>query len=161
MYQDKNKQQKRKKKNNYFSRNVEQYGEDFLNLINRAQLIEDAPRIIRDIAYGRIDYSEFDKYFMNQDLMIILIDYVQTQLRYYSSSLQCMDYTLQAIVNNVYYIDNYSYNAIVQSRASTLNYTMIYNTINNALSWCMCNRTIEPLLTINTTIKNSLQLVKL
>lgn len=67
-------QQKRKKQENYFEQNIKRSGENFLSTKTTDQLIKDAPRIFKDIAFGNINYDTEGVYLLDNRLAMACYD---------------------------------------------------------------------------------------
>lgn len=68
-----NNNRNRNNRDNYFSKNIRQYSENFLEGKDLNTLLRDAKIIFRDIAYGNIDYQRYFPYFQNPQLLNALV----------------------------------------------------------------------------------------
>lgn len=66
---------KNKKRENYFDQKIKQMGEDFLIKITTHDLKKDANRILKDIAYANIDFSDIKylRYFADPNFVQLLV----------------------------------------------------------------------------------------
>ena len=69
-----------KKKNNYFSDNIQKYGEGFIQRFDAKKLRSDARRVFSDIAFGNIDFDKYWSYFTEPMFVNALIDAATTKL---------------------------------------------------------------------------------
>lgn len=60
---------KSKKQNNYFTQQIKQNGENFINLKDARQLKQDCIRIFRDIAKGKIDPEQEGQFMLVPELL--------------------------------------------------------------------------------------------
>lgn len=60
---------KGKNQNNYFTQQIKQNGENFINLKDARQLKQDSLRIFRDIAKGKIDPEKEGQLLLNPELI--------------------------------------------------------------------------------------------
>lgn len=150
-----------KKKYNWFTKQIDQKGKDFMSQLSKQQISNDALSIIRDMVYGRIDYNEFGQYFYYKDFLIILIEKSIDRQRYYSCNLEALRMYLSCVAQGMIYMDNESRLYMQNTRDENFNLYTIYNTVLNALVLCLNTNTIDPLLTINSNLKTALQMVKL
>lgn len=75
-----------KKRNNYFSDNIQKYGEGFLQRFDAKKLRTDARRVFSDIAFGNIDFDKYWPYFTDPMFINALIDAANTKLMIHSVS---------------------------------------------------------------------------
>lgn len=150
-----------KKKYNWFTRQIDQKGQDFMSQLTKEQIARDAQSIIRDMVYGRIDYIEQAQYFYYPNFIPILIEACTDRRRYYYCNLIATENYLSSISQGLLYIDNDSIICMQGTRVENLNLYNIYNTVLNALYMCLNTNSIDPLLTINANLKTALQIVKL
>ena len=69
-----------KKRSNYFSDNIERFGEGFLQRFDAKKLRSDARRVFSDIAFGNIDFDKYWSYFTEPMFINALIDAANTKL---------------------------------------------------------------------------------
>ena len=69
-----------KKRGNYFSDNIERFGEGFLQRFDAKKLRSDAKRVFSDIAFGNIDFDKYWSYFTEPMFINALIDAANTKL---------------------------------------------------------------------------------
>lgn len=84
-----------KQRDNYFTRNVQQFGDDFLVQKTAQDLQRDAKnRIFKDMVYGNIDYTVFGKYYLDGRFLNQLIVTAEEELvihQVYREALQYYD----------------------------------------------------------------------
>ena len=88
------------KRKNYFSDNIQRFGENFLQQFDAKKLRNDARRIIMDIAFGNIDFDEYGIYFSDPQLINALIDIVYTKLVIHSTSFAGLDYMSKNVTSS-------------------------------------------------------------
>lgn len=64
-----NNQNQRRKPNDYFTMNIQQYGENFLEFKNARDLEMESIRIFRGLARGQIDIDKYGHYFLDGQLL--------------------------------------------------------------------------------------------
>lgn len=89
-----------KKRNNYFSDNIKNYGENFLQSFDAKKLRSDARRIISDIAFGNIDFDEYGIYFSDPVLINALIDVAHTKLVIHGTSYNALEFSSHTATNS-------------------------------------------------------------
>ena len=87
---------------NYFTREIQKDGNDFLEKKNAVQIQRDAPFVFRQLAKGQIDIFKYVDYFNNQYFLSNLID--AAQVEYNEHSICRMG--IQALVNQRRGYDN-------------------------------------------------------
>lgn len=88
------------KRKNYFSDNIQRNGENFLQQYDAKKLRNDSPRIIKDIAFGNIDFDEYGIYFSDPQLINALIDVVYTKLVIHRTSYNALEYMSREMSNS-------------------------------------------------------------
>jgi hypothetical protein len=79
-----------KKRNNYFSDNIQKYGEGFIQKLDAKKLRSDARRVFSDIAFGNIDFDKYWAYFTDPMFVNALIDAANTKLMIHSVSYNAL-----------------------------------------------------------------------
>lgn len=161
VYGNRNNNDRNKKKYNWFTKQIDQKGKDFMFQLSKQQISNDALSIIRDMVYGRIDYNEYGQYFYYKDFLVILIEKSMDRQRFYSCNLVALDAYLSSVSQGMLFLDNESRLCMQNTRDENFNLYTIYNTVLNALMICLHTNTIDSLLTINGNLKTALQMVKL
>lgn len=81
-------QQKRKDntKNNYFKQMINKYGPNFIDekKMEKGGLMNEPPRVFRDLVRNRIDFSKETEYFRHPDFIVALLNNALENFRYYS-----------------------------------------------------------------------------
>lgn len=80
-----------KKRNNYFSDNIQRNGEGFLQQYDARKLRSDANRVFKDIAYGNIDFDKYWMYFTEPTFINALIDVANTKKMIHTTSYMALD----------------------------------------------------------------------
>lgn len=80
-----------KKQKNYFTNNIERFGDNFIEQFDAKKLRMDARRVFSDIAFGRIDYDKYWQYFTNSLFINALIDVANTEYIIHNTSYMAMD----------------------------------------------------------------------
>lgn len=88
------------KRKNYFSDNIQRFGDNFLQQYDAKKLRNDSPRIIKDIAFGNIDFDEYGIYFSDPQLINALIDVVYTKLTIHRVSYNALEYMSRDMSNS-------------------------------------------------------------
>lgn len=135
---------KKGKRSNYFSRNIDRFGENFLSIKTPADLYRDAAQIFRDFAQGNIDIPDYEKYFKDTQFISLLIQqaYIKWEFHNISSlAVQAMminpqmmqALAVQAMMNNpqiiqAYPLDLNKVTGVLNSHSSSASaYMIIYN----------------------------------
>jgi hypothetical protein len=79
-----------KKRNNYFSDNIQRFGDGFIERFDAKKLRSDARRVFSDIAFGNIDFDKYWTYFTNPMFINALIDAANTKLMIHGVSYQAL-----------------------------------------------------------------------
>lgn len=116
---------------NYFSTSIEKYKtEDFLKYKNPRELEQDAIKIFREMAQGRIDIDEYGDYFYNQALLNSLINIANSQYWYYEYSFRGLNILItQAMQSNQY--DSYMTIVMEEHKNCRDAYQAAYHCFNN------------------------------
>ena len=80
-----------KKRNNYFSDNIQRNGEGFLQQYDARKLRSDANRVFKDIAYGNIDFDKYWMYFTEPMFINALIDVANTKRIIHTTSFMALE----------------------------------------------------------------------
>lgn len=116
---------------NYFTMSIEKYHtEDFLKYKNPRELEQDAIKIFRELAQGKINIDEYGEYFYNQALLHALINIATNQYWFYEYSFR----GLNNLVDNAVRAGNYdSYMTIVMEEHKNCRdaYQTAYTCLNN------------------------------
>ena len=120
---------KKGKRSNYFSRNIDRFGENFLSIKTPADLYRDAAQIFRDFAQGNIDIPDYEKYFKDTQLISLLIQQAYIKWEFHNISALAV----QAMMNNpqmmqAYPLDLNKVTGVLNSHSSSASaYMIIYN----------------------------------
>lgn len=120
---------KKGKRSNYFSRNIDRFGENFLSIKTPADLYRDAAQIFRDFAQGNIDIPDYEKYFKDTQFISLLIQQAYIKWEFHNISTLAV----QAMMNNpqmmqAYPLDLNKVTGVLNSHSSSASaYMIIYN----------------------------------
>lgn len=123
----------KKKKPNYFDQKIQQFGEDFMTKMTIPDLKKDANRILKDIAYANIDFTniKYLKYFSDPVFVNTLIQAAYDNWNYNNVTCIGLETYLQAdqqqgqIDMDIYDIHNMARQA----------YYILYNGLSDLLSY--------------------------
>lgn len=73
-----------KRKENYFSRNVRDMGVNFVDEKSAELLSIEAPRIIRDMVTGKVQYEDYIQYIAHPKMIMALTGYCNRKLQFHS-----------------------------------------------------------------------------
>ena len=85
---------KKKAKTNYFSQNIQENGENFLDYKNAQDMLKDAARIIKDLANENIDINKYYYFFQEPKVIDACIQYVWTQLQEFAFISMSIDFSI-------------------------------------------------------------------
>lgn len=88
------------KRKNYFSDNIQKFGENFLQQFDAKKLRNDARRVINDIAFGNIDFDEYGIYFSDPQFISAIIDVIYTKLTIHGTSYTALEHMSREITNS-------------------------------------------------------------
>lgn len=119
---------KKGKRSNYFSRNIDRFGENFLSIKTPADLYRDAAQIFRDFAQGNIDIPDYEKYFKDTQFISLLIQQAYIKWEFHNIST----IAVQTMMNNPqmmqYPLDLNKVTGVLNSHSSSASaYMIIYN----------------------------------
>ncbi len=120
---------KKGKRSNYFSRNIDRFGENFLSIKTPADLYRDAAQIFRDFAQGNIDIPDYEKYFKDTQFISLLIQQAYIKWEFHNIST----IAVQTMMNNpqimqAYPLDLNKVTGVLNSHSSSASaYMIIYN----------------------------------
>ena len=120
---------KKGKRSNYFSRNIDRFGENFLSIKTPADLYRDAAQIFRDFAQGNIDIPDYEKYFKDTQFISLLIQQAYIKWEFHNISTVAV----QTMMNNpqvmqAYPLDLNKVTGVLNSHSSSASaYMIIYN----------------------------------
>lgn len=82
----------RKTQNNFFTKSIQKYGEDFLSKMNAKEMQNGAISLFRDIAKGRVDLGKYGHYFLiNQFVDNCLVE-AYAKLAYHSTNFTALNW---------------------------------------------------------------------
>ena len=97
-----------KKRNNYFSDNIQRNGEGFLQQYDARKLRSDANRVFKDIAYGNIDFDKYWMYFTEPMFINALIDVANTKKTIHATSYMALEqYTMMQTSSDIEVVKRY------------------------------------------------------
>ena len=114
-----------RKLNNWFSRIIDQHGEDyfFSEKLTIDEISRNAERILDDIIFGRIDYNSQSKYLMAHKVIDTLVNYCSNKLAINKAISFSLGYTYTDYVNRMNYMnDPNKFNAL-----STIDDSLVRN----------------------------------
>lgn len=97
-----------RKVNNWFSRMIEQRGEDFLNgnKMSIDEVSRNADRIIDEMIAGKVDYSKYGKYIVNHVVIDTLIDFCANKINLNSANLYTQNYFYSDYLNRMQFAND-------------------------------------------------------
>lgn len=118
-----------KRKENYFSRAIRDFGPNFVDEAKTAEMLSiEAPRIIRDMVLGKVQYEDYISYIVHPKMIAALIGYCNRKLQYYSICAEMGNTALSiwsangimitqemSSVNEINHALSYSYSLLVQT----------------------------------------------
>jgi len=87
------------KENNFFTQNIERYGENFLDFINARDIQNQSINIFRSIAKGRINIDKYGHYFTFSQFLEPCIESAKMKYMLYSISYQALCYYSNSVTN--------------------------------------------------------------
>lgn len=138
-----NSNNKNKKRENYFDQKIKQMGEDFMIKMSTQDLKKDANRILKDIAYANIDFSEIKylRYFADPNFVQLLIQVSYENWNY--NNVTCIgleNYFKSGMPQNemrIYDIHNAARSA----------YAVLYNGLNSLIQYLIqCNQSQQQIM---------------
>lgn len=126
-----------RKVNNWFSRMIDQRGEDFLNgnKMSIDEVSRNADRIIDEMIAGKVDYSKYGKYIINHVVIDTLIDFCANKINLNSANLYTQNYFYSDYLNRMQFATSDNERFILLSTTDN----MIRNIVR---SMSMCERDI-------------------
>ena len=118
--------QNKKQRPNYFSQNIQRFGENFLRQKNANELEMDSIRIFRDIARGNIDPEADGKYFLEPQFLESCISGASLKLNLFTTNYNGVLMLVNSGVSDQMTISILEYNKRCMEA-----YTIIYNHLNN------------------------------
>lgn len=121
-----------KRRENYFDQKIKQFGDDFMAKMNPTDLKKDANRILKDIAYGNINYGDmkYTRYFADPNFIQILLQVSYENWNYNN---------VTAIGLEMYFKENQVDDSIIQiydiHDAARNAYYYLYNALNNVMQY--------------------------
>ena len=88
------------KRKNYFSDNIQKFGENFLQQFDAKKLRTDAKRVISDIAFGNIDFDDYGIYFSDPQFISAIIDVIYTKLSIHGTSYAALEHMSHEITSS-------------------------------------------------------------
>lgn len=155
-----NNSNQKKTKPNYFSTNINRFGESFLDMKNSRDIQNDAPRIFRELARKNINLEVYGHFFLDKHFLENLIEVAKNKVIFHNTSFQTMNYAISVMNMNRQPIDQNIIDVAYTHKNIADTYNVIYyylKMIENS------NRTnIIPLYNLsdvlyrNATYKNSI-----
>lgn len=94
-----------RKRNSYFSTNIQQKGENFLEQKNAQQLQNDAIRIFRDLARGNVDLEKYGEYFLDPMMIDACIIAATNKVMYHTISYNGVNYMINYLNSMMQAVD--------------------------------------------------------
>ena len=95
-----NKKGNNKGQSNYFTQNIRERGEDFIQFKNSRDLKNDALKIFRELARGQVDIAKHGKYFLNPQFLTSCAQAAQEKYMYHDISRAGVDMYINQVMNN-------------------------------------------------------------
>lgn len=104
---------KNKKRENYFQKNINRLGPDFLESMALDKLKLDAVKVFRELARGNIDIEVYGKYFYNNKFLEACISTAETKYNFHLVSAKGVNELLKQNVQgmNIFSIYDFHNNA--------------------------------------------------
>lgn len=80
-----------RRENNFFTQNIDRYGENFLDYLNARDIQNASVNIFRSIARGRVNLDKYGHYFTFNQFLEPCIEVAKTKYLLYSISYQGVD----------------------------------------------------------------------
>lgn len=126
----KNNNQK-KKQNDYFSQNIQQYGENFLQYKNARDLEMDSIKVFRGLARGNINIDRYGCYFLDPQFLNACIQTAYSKKVYFGISYDGVNYYKDAIFASGYTPDPNIIMILDHHKKCLEAYTIIYDNLQN------------------------------
>lgn len=121
----------KKRVNNYFTQNIQQYGENFLQLKNARELEMDAIKVFRNLARENVDLNSHGHYFLNQDFLNACLTAAYSKWTYFTISFNGVNCLVDSILKQGQTPDPNILTILDHHRKSAEAYNIIYNGLIN------------------------------
>lgn len=92
--------------NNFFTKAIQRYGEDFINKIHSMEMKNATSQIFRELAKGRIDIQKHGHYFLDTQFLEICLSEAIEKLNYHAINYQATNWYINNFrVNSKVYLD--------------------------------------------------------
>ena len=118
--------QNKKQRPNYFTQNVQRFGDNFLRQKNANELEMDSIRVFIDIARGNSDVENDGKYFLEPQFLESCISGASLKLNMFTTNYNGVLMLVNSGVNDTMTVSILEYNKRCMEA-----YTIIYNHLNN------------------------------
>lgn len=90
-----------KRKENYFSRAIRDYGPNFIDEVKTAENLSiEAPRIIRDMVLGKVQYEDYVGYIAHPKMQAALLGYCNRKLQFHGISAEMCTLAINSYAAN-------------------------------------------------------------
>lgn len=83
--------------NNFFSQNIRERGEDFINFMNAKDIQYSSVKVFRELSRGKIDLVEYGQYFLDKRFLDGCLIEAHNKYRFYSISYNGVVQLINAI----------------------------------------------------------------
>lgn len=126
-------------KNNYFKQMINRYGPDFIyeKRMERGGLLNEPPRIFKDLIRNKIDFDKESEYFYDKELLDVLITNATNNLLHFSTLYNAMVMYINSKPVNQIELDCFN-----KTKTQYELYGFIYNCLTNfkntqSIEWIM------------------------
>lgn len=116
----------KKPKSNYFSTNINKFGEAFLDLKNSRDIQNDAPRIFRELARRSINLEVYGHYFLEKHFLDNLLDVAKKKTIFHNTTYQTMQYAVNVMYMNGQLVEQNIVNVMTTHKNIAETYNVIY-----------------------------------
>ena len=114
-----------KRRQNFFSRNIEQYGEDFLSTFNAKQIQNGVMSVFKDMAYGNLEVSKYEPQFLHPNFIEAAITVIDVNLFIHQVHVTSETF----LINNdaTFRLNERALQVVINDRTSLELYTLLRN----------------------------------
>lgn len=130
----KSRNNRNKRRDGYFDKEIQQNGEDFLRYKTPIDIQNAAQRIFRDIARGNIDPIKHSKYFLDKGFNINLTNYAVQKFNYHNISYMALSHYYTTLLYSGTPIDDLFISVMNDHKMKLEAYTLISSTLNSIIT---------------------------
>lgn len=120
-----------KRKENYFSKNVRDYGPNFIDESKTAEVLSiEAPRIIKDMVLAKVQYEDYITYIVHPKMMAALLGYCNRKFQFHSICTESFKVSMNVWASNGIMITPEINNTFEINSTLTTCYATIIQTLN-------------------------------